>query len=322
MTMPRIRSLHALMLTAALMIMAFPGAPVAAQPLAPAARAVQYGSTPLAVLDVYLPEAGQAPYPVVMTIRGSDFNRYALGVQRQHFLEAGYAVLSIDYRLDLPAAVHDGFCAWAWAQSEGGAYDLDADRMVVFGHSLGGLIAATMGTMDDAAVWGPGDCPHTLAPGSRLAGVITYGGALLGMGTALANPGYLADVARDLRTDADELRRSFETLTQVPVADWPILSSVMPAISDYARSLPATGIDGGEPPFLLIHGTRDRYVPLALMEDFAAQLEAAGVPVETVVIDGVGHEVMLYWDDRAGEAAAAVDAFLLAVTGDARAGPD
>jgi dipeptidyl aminopeptidase/acylaminoacyl peptidase len=46
---------------------------------------------------------------------------------------------------------------------------------------------------------------------------------------------------------------------------------------------PMSWIDGGEPPFLIIHGTQDQNVQAALSKDFAAALEEADVDVRLVL---------------------------------------
>jgi phospholipase/carboxylesterase len=45
------------------------------------------------------------------------------------------------------------------------------------------------------------------------------------------------------------------------------------------------------PPVLLVHGTADSRIPIAAMAEAEAALQAAGVPVETLVCVGTGHSI-------------------------------
>ena len=52
---------------------------------------------------------------------------------------------------------------------------------------------------------------------------------------------------------------------------------------------PVYQVDPEDPPFLIIHGTRDPLVPYAASVDLAEALREAGVPVVLQKIDGGGH---------------------------------
>jgi dipeptidyl aminopeptidase/acylaminoacyl peptidase len=50
-----------------------------------------------------------------------------------------------------------------------------------------------------------------------------------------------------------------------------------------------TYITPDDPPFLILHGDRDEVVPLEQSQILYDKLEAAGVPVELVVVKNAGH---------------------------------
>jgi pimeloyl-ACP methyl ester carboxylesterase len=96
-------------------------------------------------------------------------------------VEHGYAGIAIDYGMGLGAAepkhLEDTFCALAWIYANADGYGLDRERVVVFGASLGGRIAANLGVVDDASLFLTG-CPHQLTEADSVQGVVTFGGAL------------------------------------------------------------------------------------------------------------------------------------------------
>ena len=90
--------------------------------------------------------------------------------------------------------------------------------------------------------------------------------------------------------------------TQVfgPSAQWP-------------RAQAINFVDGNEPPFLLIHGDRDRVVETRDSVDLDAKLRAAGVAATLLILPGGGHSAPLaglYDPDRSPAVLPAIVAFL------------
>jgi dipeptidyl aminopeptidase/acylaminoacyl peptidase len=56
-----------------------------------------------------------------------------------------------------------------------------------------------------------------------------------------------------------------------------------------AIASPAMHISGDEPPFLLIHGDKDKSVPLSQSTHLQAALKAAGVPCDLIIIPNGPH---------------------------------
>ena len=69
--------------------------------------------------------------------------------QRERYLRAGLAVVSIDYRLapetKLAGILEDLDAAHAWLRRDGPSLDLDPARLVVVGHSAGGYLGLMTG---------------------------------------------------------------------------------------------------------------------------------------------------------------------------------
>ncbi|MFN8379137.1 MAG: alpha/beta hydrolase [Anaerolineae bacterium] len=228
-------------------------------------------------LDVYTPEDGEGPYPVVLMFHGS-------GADKSDMVEfglpdiaarAGAATVAITYRTHDPAQAYtDAYCALAWVQAHGAEYDLDPSRLVVLGHSYGAL-PATMLAVQDNPPDISADCPHPAADPSAIDGVISIAGLLVGSGEAMQEFAPRAGIWQ-----ASELPA---TMLATPPEDW--LTLDLPAPLHQAISLlPMAQIDANEPPHLLVHGTQDETIPYQQTLDYAGILSRNGTSA-TVVLD-------------------------------------
>lgn len=111
-------------------------------------------------LDLYLPETGEGPFPLIVFIHGGgwyggdkeDGQEYAWVKLR----EQGYAVASLNYRLSKeaahPAGLIDCKTAIRFLKANAGDYWIDPERIAVSGDSSGGhyalMVALTDGNSD------------------------------------------------------------------------------------------------------------------------------------------------------------------------------
>ncbi len=156
----------------------------------PGARAVltdlaYAGDSPSQKLDLYLPAAGEAPYPVILAIHGGGFiSGDKADGQITPVLEAlrrGYAVAGVNYRLSgeatFPAAINDVKAAIRWLRAHAGEYQLDPSRFAAWGQSAGGNLAALAGTSGDLpALRGPH--PANAGQSDRLQAVVDWYGPI------------------------------------------------------------------------------------------------------------------------------------------------
>lgn len=110
--------------------------------------------SPAQKLDIFLPDTGEGPYPVILAIHGGGFmggdkdsgevNAEMTGLTR------GYAVVTVNYRLSgeapFPAAVYDVKAAVRFLKAHASEYQLDPDRIAAWGDSAGGNLASMLGT--------------------------------------------------------------------------------------------------------------------------------------------------------------------------------
>ena len=106
-------------------------------------------------LDLAMPENfGNKPFPAIVIIHGGGWNAGSKQdwVYRTMLLDyafKGYVTLSVEYRLTteapFPACIEDVKCAVRWLKAHAKEYNVDPDRIGVFGHSAGAHLAAMIG---------------------------------------------------------------------------------------------------------------------------------------------------------------------------------
>jgi acetyl esterase/lipase len=197
--------------------------------------------------------------------------------------EAGFVVASADYRLSAeahyPAQLHDAQAAVRWLRNHAADYGVDPTRIYAWGDSAGGHLASS-------------GRPHWRRQ-SRCGG----GGLVPAHGP---EPHGGAGPAQRRREGHDPASRE-EQLIGAVLAEEP---------GKAAAASPVSYVAPGAPPFLLVHGTADRFVPAAQSESLAAELEKAGADVELLLLDGADH----MWSLPDGSPAAAEKALAATVS--------
>lgn len=248
---------------------------------------VAYGSdSPRQCFDLYLPEEGEGPFPLLVHIHGGGF---AFGDKRDDHMDAylegikrGYAVASIEYRVSgeavFPAAVLDCRAAIRYIKTHAAKYCVDANRIAVLGGSAGGNLAAMVGM----------NVPNGAFPGEE---------------------GKSFDVQPNVQAAIDQFGPvRFETMEAQARANGVSMthpSTAMMPESKYLgvdiskapeellkKSYPATYATEAMAPMLVQHGTADHLVPWAQSEEFVADLQAKGLSSKVcyVPLEGADHE--------------------------------
>jgi acetyl esterase/lipase len=221
-------------------------------------------------LDLYRPrQPADKPWPVVVWIHGGGWKQgNKFPCPAAWLATQGYAVASIQYRLSTvarwPAQIEDCRDAVRWLRQHGAKYQLQTERIGVWGGSAGGHLAAMLGTLSP---------PPKEPVSSRVQAVCDFYGPsdLLTMPANTPGPG---------KTDADLAQSNGALLLGGTVKDQP----------DRARSAsPLHQVSADDPPFLIVHGDRDPLVPLEQSQRLAAALKQSGVPVELRILPGAGH---------------------------------
>jgi acetyl esterase/lipase len=278
----------ALMSACALAQAAQPVSPGQETPAWPAVRSrldLPYAASdnPRQRLDLYWPRTPQreGPLPLIVFIHGGAFlygDRKPdpqpgdpCGIRLMLALVASgrYAGASLGYRLSAeatwPAQIHDCKAAIRWLRANARQYGIDPGRIGVMGTSAGGHLAAVLGTSGGVAEMdgGLGCC---LGESSRVTCVVDEYGP----------------------TDFLELHGCGNRSPDTPAAK--LIGGPLPDHPKAARSAsPMTYVASDNPPFLVIHGTKDGVVSIRQSERLVAALQSKGVDVAFVPVPGGGH---------------------------------
>jgi len=225
------------------------------------------GDRPLKMHILRPKTPGSAPMPVVVWIHGGAWmaGNKDEGIRLlPRFVQRGYFCASIEYRFSqealFPAQIEDCKCAIRFLRSKAKEYNLDPQRIGVWGASAGGHLVALLGTSASVKeLEGKGGSQDY---SSRVQAVCDYFGP--------------ADFPRW----GDKSHPAVLKLLGGPVAEQK---------QKAALASPVTHIGKDLPPFLIMHGDQDKVVPLDQSEALHEALKKAGADVTLHVVKGAGH---------------------------------
>lgn len=227
-------------------------------------------------LDVYAPKTIGNPRPLIVWVHGGGWRNGSKDrCPVLPFLEKGYVVASINYRLSgeaiFPAQIEDCKAAIRWLRAHAKTYGIDAKRVGVWGSSAGGHLVALLGTSGDVKDL---EQQHEHRDqSSRVQAVVDFFGPtdLLQMDDhALPTAPFKHNAA-----DSPESKFIGGQITKHP--------------ERVARVNPITYVTKDDPPFLIVHGDQDRLVPTHQSRILHAALTKAGVDSTLHIVKGAGH---------------------------------
>jgi acetyl esterase/lipase len=258
-----------------------PAAPAGSQ--APAAlgagarESVRYCSNQSMLLTA--PASGGAR-PAVLFVHGGDWMGGSLG--RSGFIEhlrptlnqAGFVVAAIDYRLapryKAPAQAEDTACAVRYLRAWAHTLGIDPHHIGAWGDSAGGQLVSLLATAPPSTGFFAGSYPHQ---SNRLQAVVD----MYGIVDLPAEVSYLRSLPGGDKIAASQIARIIGS------------ASTADARQDLVRLSPTSYVSPGDPPFLILQGTADTIAPPSQSQDLTAKLQAAGVPVQLVLVAGGQH---------------------------------
>lgn len=106
-------------------------------------------------LDLFLPDHGTKPYPLVLRIGGSFDTSTAhmveTGPAAQRIVAAGYALAAVSFRHEFPAGPRDVKAAVRFLRANAARFDLDPKHFAAWGDDSGGWFAVMLGVTGDQA---------------------------------------------------------------------------------------------------------------------------------------------------------------------------
>ncbi|HEX5264066.1 MAG TPA: alpha/beta hydrolase fold domain-containing protein [Phenylobacterium sp.] len=227
---------------------------------------------PRQALDVYLPKqpSVHGPLPVIAYIHGGGWSTGSktLGsALLAKMVDGGrFAGVSIGYRLSWqapwPAQIDDAKAAIRWIRAHAREYNLDPNRICLFGVSAGAQMAVKVGLTNGVAA-NEGKLGPNLRQSSRVQCVIDELGPM-------------------------DLRNSGPGGATNPIVE--LLGGTSAEKPDLARDAsPILDVNAKAPPFLIIAGNKDPFVPYQQSVALADALGKVGAPVLFQTVDGGGH---------------------------------
>ncbi len=240
--------------------------------------------SPAQKLDIYLPNEGSGPFPIILFIHGGGFE---IGDKRDiHILaflkglERGYAVVGVNYRLSgeaiFPAGLQDIKAAIRWLRANTEQYFLDGNRIAACGGSSGGNFAAMVCLTDHVTEFDDLSLGNPEYPCNVQAAVDWFGPTdFLKMDEQLEENGF--GPSDHGEADSPESKYLGAKLSDVPLK--------------VELANPMTYIHERMPPILIQHGNLDTMVPVQQSIIFAEKLRkhVSSDRIEFDIVNGAGH---------------------------------
>lgn len=230
-------------------------------------------------LDLYMPEKVDNPQLIVWIHgggwRAGDKSKCYVTDLTKH----GFAVASISYRLTdkaiFPAQIHDCKAAIRWLRANQSKYGYKSDKVGVSGASAGGMLAALVGTSGGVEFL-EGNVGGNLNYSSKVEAVVDFYGP------------------------TDFILRSQnqpERANAVGSICYKLFGGGADKKVELAKAASAvTHVSKDDPPFLVIHGDKDKKVFLDQSQRIEEEYKKAGLPLELMLIKGGGHGGKVYFE--------------------------
>lgn len=239
-------------------------------------------------LDLYLPDSGEGPFPLIISIHGGAFmmGDKADGQEDAMMagLKRGYAVASINYRLSseakFPAAIQDVKAAIRYLRANAAEYHLDANKFATWGGSAGGNLSALAATSGGVAAL-QDDALGNAGVSDQVQVAVDWFGPIYfsTMDAEFAALGQTPAMGATNSASSPETKYLGSTVGSADAEPLVVKAS------------PLTYISSEDPPMFVQHGTADRNIPITQSRNFADSL-AKVLGAEKVsynVLEGAGH---------------------------------
>lgn len=225
-------------------------------------------------LDLYLPKEQASLAPLLVYVHGGAWRAGSReGLPLLEFLNHGWAIASVDYRLSgdakFPAQVHDIKAAIRFLRAQEGTHGYDTKSIVISGSSAGGHLAALVGVTNghEALEGEVGD--YGDADSSVQAIVSFYGASNLTTILSQSTPHGLS--------------------VRVPALELFLGGLPEDQLGQATLASPVVHVDAQDPPLLLLHGDQDPQMPINQSHELEGAYNNVGASVRFEVVHGGAH---------------------------------
>lgn len=218
-------------------------------------------------LDIYVPKGANEPRPTLVWFHGGGWSHNSkdqISGQLVPFLESGWVVVNVDYRLVgqalAPAAVVDCRCALFWVYATAKENKIDTRKIVVAGTSAGAHLALMAGMLPSG---NPLDKECNNAIPVNVAAILDFYGPTY-LDDALEGPSRNGSVVRWIGNQAEKKEIAH-------------------------RVSPMSYVRPDLPPIFIVHGDADPTVPYDQSVRLHKALDEARVPNEFYTVPGGKH---------------------------------
>jgi acetyl esterase/lipase len=238
-------------------------------------------------LDVYEARGAVNHHTAILVLHGGGWrigDKTMVASRCELLAKLGFTALGVEYRLldasSWPAPLQDVKSAVAWVHAHAGELGVDADKVVLQGHSAGAQLALLAAGTPGMVELGPDDEPGTDA---RVAAVAAFYPPV-----RLTVGGQMPDVTSG-PPSAEAMRKAM--LREDGTSPMAEMIFGPDATEDDARAAsPMTYVSEDFPPTILFHGSADIVVHEAASRSLYEKLKSFGVPTEMHLVADANHE--------------------------------
>jgi len=227
-------------------------------------RTVTYCKRDNLKMQVHGQRKGAQEQAAILYIHGGGWNSgdRKSGFERRRMKplkKAGFVVATIDYRLapenTHPAQIHDAKCAVKYLRANSERLGIHPGRIGVMGDSAGGHLAAMIGLTDNSHELEGDSFPGV---SSRVKAVATFYGI-------------------------------FDLVNVEPSLAQQAIPPAFPSDEAREQGSPIRYVSSEDPPFLIVHGKKDRFVHVGQSVTLARSLKLAGQKPLLMAVENADH---------------------------------
>lgn len=232
-------------------------------------------------LDIVRPKVlPKGLMPAIIYVHGGGWsggNKESYLPMCTYLAQRGYFCTTIEYRLTgeaiWPAQIEDCKCAIRWMRAHAKEYNVDPNRIGVWGDSAGGHLVALLGTSGGSVILeGKGGWKEY---SSRVNAVCDWYGPVDFL--------WYYENAKDNPLVSGVFKDGSDVISQLfggPFWERPGLCK---------QASPLSYISKDDPPFLIMQGDKDPLVPMIQSQMLDTALTKAGVKSKLIIMKGAGH---------------------------------